>query len=136
MRQALVAPVLKSVVLGGILLAVGVIHARTTRHHHHHHRLVLHTTARPHAIYFSAWGDGDGHAGVVHVNLADSGLRPITFNTKASVSDGCRWLGTETLVPIDAHTYSYSYNETILDCDPDAMPALKTPRTGYVTVED
>jgi hypothetical protein len=136
MRHALVAPVTRSIVIAGILLAVGVIHARTTMHRHrcHHHRLSLHTTARPHSIYFSAWGDGDGHNGVV--NITRTSLHPITFKTRVSVSDGCRWLGTETLVPIDEHVYSYSYAETILDCDPDATPALKTPRTGYVTVDD
>jgi hypothetical protein len=134
MRQAFEAPVLRFTVIAGLLLATGLMLART-KHHHHHHRLALHTTARPRAIYFSAWGDGDGHNGVVRLHHTDA-LQPITFHTRASVNDGCRWLGTETLVPIDEHTYSYSYAETILDCDPDAKPAIKTPRIGYVTVED
>ena len=127
---------MKSIVIAAILLAVGVVATRATRHRHHWQRLALHTTARPHAIYFSAWGDGDGHAGIVHIKRTDGALHPIRFTTRASVSDGCRWLGTETLLPIDNRTYSYSYEETILDCDPDAKPALKTPRTGYVTIED
>ena len=66
----------------------------------------------------------------------DSQLHPITFYNRASIHDGCRWLGTETLTPIDSKTFYYDYSETVLECDPGATPFYKTPRTGLVTVED
>jgi hypothetical protein len=58
----------------------------------------------------------------------------MTFEIRASVSDGCRWLGVETLEPIDDKTYAYDYSEYILECDEGATPFLKTPRTGIVDV--
>jgi len=39
-------------------------------------------------------------------------------------------------MPIDNHRYFYRYDEKILECEPGADPYIKTPRTGFVTVED
>ena len=44
--------------------------------------------------------------------------------------------GPKTLIPIDAKTFSYDYSETILGCVDGAVPMIKTPRTGTVTLED
>ncbi|MBS1123670.1 MAG: hypothetical protein H6Q90_5898, partial [Deltaproteobacteria bacterium] len=95
------------------------------------HRLVLHAVDEPNAFYLSAWRDGD-----VKVQFDSTELQAITFKVRASVYDGCEWLGTETLVPIDANSFAYDYSETILSCAPDAVPLRKTPRTGLVTIED
>ena len=45
--------------------------------------------------------------------------------------------GIETFRPLDAKHFSYSYDEQLLRCDPDGDPShtLRTPRTGYVTVD-
>ena len=81
-------------------------------------------------MYLTAWEHGD-----VRINV-DGDLVPLTFQTRAEYVDHCRWLGTETLRPIGERRYAYSYSETLLDCDPGATPAIKTPRIGIVTVED
>ena len=92
------------------------------------HRLVLAAPDEPHAIYLSVFGDGD-----VTIASHDAGLEPLRFETRAYVSDGCRWLGIETLTPIDDAHYAYSYDEKILSCEPGATPCRKTPRGGVVT---
>jgi hypothetical protein len=129
MQQALASPLFRSLALGGLLLAL-TVGARAARPHHKHHRLVLHTYADPGAVYLTAWRNGD-----VAAPFEGDKLVPLTFNTVALVSDGCRWLGTETLEPIGKGRYAYRYQETILECVPDANPCIKTPRTGLVTVE-
>jgi hypothetical protein len=118
------------VAIGGLLLAL-TVGVRATRHHKHH--LALHTEWRPDALYLSAWSRGGAP---IELDLPGSSLVPVTFEMTAEVSDGCRWRGTERLVPIGAHRYSYRYDETILSCAPGAEPLQKTPRTGCVTVED
>jgi hypothetical protein len=87
----------------------------------------------PHTIYFSVFTEG----GDVTIATDVDGLVPLRFKTTANVTDGCRWLGTETLTPIDATHYAYSYEEEILSCVPGApfIPTIKTPRNGIVTVE-
>ncbi len=107
-----------------------------SRHHHHHahgdmkmHRLALDAPIEPNAIYLTAWEDGD-----VWMPLDPTLHQTITFTTRATISDGCRWMGTEILEPLDESHYSYSYDETILECAPDAVPYVKTPRVGLVTV--
>jgi hypothetical protein len=131
MRHALTTPMFGSVLVG-LALAAGGLYARTdSTDHRAEHRLVLHTYAEPNALYLSAWDHGD-----VRVTLDGSERKPLRFTVRASVSDGCRWLATETLEPIDQRTYSYRYEEKILECDADATPCRKTPRTGIVTVED
>lgn len=128
MQQALTSPVLRSVALGGILLAVTVslMGAAEPRAR----RLVLHAPSEPRALYLTAWIHGP-----VPVPFAGDELVPLTFTTRASVNDGCRWLATETLIPIGPARYHYSYEETLLECDPGATPCVETPRIGYVTVE-
>ena len=128
MLHALTTPVLKSVVLGGLLLGVGVGATRVMPTDHTS-RLVLHAPEAPNALYLSAWDHGD-----VRLDLGDQ-LQPLRFEIRASVSDGCRWLAIETLEPIDERTFAYDYSEYIVECDDDAIPAFKTPRTGLVLVE-
>jgi hypothetical protein len=129
MLQALTSSLCRPVAVGGLLLALTLAYGHSATNHHTR-RLVLHTVAEPDSIYLSAWRNGD-------VVLSDNPRVPSTliFTTRASVSDGCRWLGTETLEPI-GRSYLYRYEETILGCDEDAVPYRKTPRTGIVTVED
>src|SRR3954469_1650939 len=112
MQQALTSPVLRSAALGGVLLAMTVAVASTGSHKR---RLVLHTVSRPCAVYLTAWRHGD-----VELSTHGDKLEPLTFRTRAWVIDGCRWQGTETLVPISATRYSYRYDEQILKCEPDA----------------
>lgn len=128
MQQALTTPLFRSCVLGLALLSLGAA-ATTLRDDPVKRRLGLYAPEDKDAVYISAWRNGD-----VVVTFEDERLVPITFKTRASVTDGCRWLGIEKLVPLDSRTFSYDYSEVILDCDPGAKPALKTPRTGYVVV--
>lgn len=131
---AVTTPVFRSVVVGGLLLGLAVVaptfasqkSATLTSH-----RLVLHTVEEPSAIYLSAWRNGD-----VTVQLQHGELRPLTFRVRATIPDGCRWEGTETLVPIDEKSYSYSYDDRLLSC-PDGGEGnyRPTPRAGIVTVE-
>jgi len=98
----------------------------------HTQRLALHAPVNPHCIYITAWEDGD-----VSVKLDDAGPYRITFKNRATLRDTCVWEATETLIPIDKETYSYSYDEEMLYCAPGAEPMyVATPRTGFVTVED
>jgi hypothetical protein len=129
MQQALTSPVFRSIAVGGVLLVlaisqVGESKSTTGR------VLVLHARAEAGAVYLTAWRHGP-----VAMPFEGDELVPLTFTTRASVSDGCRWLATETLVPIGATRYSYRYDETLLECDPGSTPYEKTPRTGCVTVE-
>jgi len=52
--------------------------------------------------------------------------------------DGCDWKGIETFRPLDTTHYAYSYDEELLRCDADGDPShtLRTPRTGYVTIDE
>ena len=127
--QAIEVPVLKLAMVAAATLALGAL--MPAKHHHATtHRLVLHAPVREHAIYLSAWMNGDPE-----IPLDTNELRPIRFEMRAQVSDGCRWLGIETLVPTNAHRFAYSYQERILSCEPGSTPAYKTPRTGFVTIE-
>ena len=92
-------------------------------------RLELHAPVLANAIYLTAWDRGD-----VFVTLPDGKPHNMTFKTRAYISDGCEWLATEQLVPEGKDRYWYSYDEQILSCEPGAIPAIKTPRTGYATV--
>ena len=131
MQQALTTPLLRSVVLGTLLLSAGAIYAASTDHSVTH-RLVLHTVEEPGAIYLSEWKARD----VVKATFEDGELRPITFNMTADMFDGCRWRATETLVPIDSRSFLYDYSEVILGCVDGSVPMNKTPRSGTVTIEE
>lgn len=131
---AVTTPLFRSVVVGGLLLGLAVAApsfapaAETTNVNR---RLVLHTVWEPTAIYLSAWRNGD-----VNVQLESGELRPITFRVRATIPDGCRWEGTETLVPIDHRSFTYEYSERILSCPEGTESTYReTPRVGLVTVE-
>jgi len=128
MHHALTSPVYRSVAVAGLLLALSAARAATPQPTR---RLVLHAVDVPGDVYLSAWRHGD-----LRVAAHRGPLAPRTFHTRGWGGDGCRWLGTETLEPIDGRSYLYVYSETILDCDAGATPYLMTPRTGVVTVED
>ncbi len=130
--QAVEAPVLKLVLAGGVVVALAAF-ARPSHHHHARstHRLTLHAEAEPSAFYITPFADGS-----VTITRDDEHPAPITLHSTTHYIDGCDWMGIDTLVPVDAHTYSYSYDEQILSCEEGAIPAYKTPRTGYVTVDE
>jgi hypothetical protein len=122
----------RSIAIGALVLA-----ASGTYFHHNEptptiemHRLVLDAPVEPNAIYLTAWEDGD-----VTVPLDTADLHTLTFTTQAMIA-GCHWKATEVLEPIDARHFAYSYDETILSCEPDATVWYKTPRTGIVTIAE
>jgi hypothetical protein len=127
MHQALTSPVFRSLAIGSVVLGLSIAMAAKQPQGR---RLVLHARSAPHALYLTAWRHGD-----VKMPYDGDELVPLTFTTRASVNDGCRWMATETLVPVGPARYAYRYDETLLECDADATPCIKTPRTGYVTVE-
>lgn len=131
MQQALTSSVARAVVVGVVLLAGSLALSRGRADSHRQVRLVLHTVSEPDAVYLSWWRDGD-----VRVELEPGELPGMMFTCRAWVDDGCQWKGIETLEPIDARHYAYSYEEVTLRCHPGAVPYRKTPRTGIVTVED
>src|SRR5687768_3977093 len=130
---AVTTPLFRSVVLGGLLLGTAIVAPSFASQSSNltSHRLVLHTVEEPTAIYLSAWRNGD-----VNVQFENGELRPITFRVRATIPDGCRWEGTETLVPIDHRSFTYEYSERILSC-PDGTESTyrETPRVGIVTVQ-
>jgi hypothetical protein len=130
---AVTTPVFRSVVVGGLLLGLAVFAPSFASKDSQltSHRLVLHTVSEPTAIYLSAWRNGD-----VNVQFENGELRPITFRVRATIPDGCRWEGTETLVPIDHRSYTYEYNDRLLSCPDGGEGSYRpTPRVGIVTVE-
>jgi hypothetical protein len=137
LMQAVQSVGLRSAVAGLALLGGTVYGA--SRHHctrstesvQKMHRLALDAPVEPYAIYLTAWEDGD-----VWMQLDPSLHQTLTFSTRATISDGCRWLGTEVLEPLDDTHYAYSYDETILECAPDSVPYIKTPRVGIVTIAE
>lgn len=131
MQQALTSSIARAVVVGGLLLALSLALSRGHTDSHRQVRLVLHAVSKPNAVYLSWWRDGD-----VRVELEPGQLSGMMFTCRAWVDDGCQWKGIETLEPIDARHYAYSYEEVVLRCRPGAVPYHKTPRTGIVTVED
>jgi hypothetical protein len=132
MLHAVTTPLFFSVVLGGLLGGATLAATQLqTSDALSSKRLVLHAVDRPNSVYLSAFRDGD-----LHVELDGDHLSPLTFKTRAAVFDGCRWLGVESLTPLDHRSYSYRYDEYVLECDCGATPTAKTPRTGLVVVHD
>ncbi|HEU0034045.1 MAG TPA: hypothetical protein VFQ53_25635 [Kofleriaceae bacterium] len=128
---AVETPVVKMAAVAGLAiagaLAFGPSHAATE--HPLVQRLTLHAPIQPNAIYLTAWADGD-----IYVTTEDGRPHELTFEMKLFTNDGCQWLGTEHLTPIDDATYAYSYDEQMLSCEPGAIPQyIATPRTGLVT---
>lgn len=138
---AVQAPVYKSILLAGAALAV----AAFVHHPKHsppeapkHHRLTLHTETMKRAIYLTVFAENRierTECDLRTIDIASEG-ETLRFATRARIGDGCLWEGRERLVPIDAHSYAYSYDEQILSCEPGSIPAIKTPRTGIVTVDE
>jgi hypothetical protein len=133
-RQALVAlgprTLLPLTLVGGAAIALGAYfwpHAAATPSAY---RLVLHAPEMPGAFYVSAWNEGP-----VFANHDANDGRSIVYTRRSAEHDGCLWQGIERLIPVAEHAYRYSYQETILACQPDARPFMKTPRTGIVTTE-
>jgi hypothetical protein len=129
MLQAVEAPLLKMAAIAGAGLLVAAFAGTRAHDNGVVQRLELHAPEEPNALYLTAWSDGD-----IYVTLHDGRMKPMEFQTRAFINDGCEWLATETLVPDGGSRYAYSYDETILSCEPGATPARKTPRTGYVLV--
>lgn len=132
MQQALTTPLLKSVVLGTLLLSAGALYAAKTSPPPTH-RLVLHAVEQPGAVYLSEWKQGE-----VTAAFAIGEAQPIVFRSTADMYDGCRWRATETLIPIDDRTFAYDYSEVILSCSDGTRVSpllVPSPRTGIVTVE-
>ena len=129
MQQALTSSLGRSFAVAVAVAGLMVAFAPGSKPHKHH--LALHAVDQPGALYLTAWRNG-----TVSVPIKGDKLVPLRFSMKASINDGCRWEGIETLLPIDNHRYFYRYDEEILECEPGADPYLKTPRTGLVTVED
>ena len=131
---AVTTPLFRSVVVGGLILGATLVaptFASQSKPAMTSHRLVLHTVSEPAAIYLSAWRNGD-----VNVQFENGELRPITFKVRATIPDTCRWEGTETLIPIDDKSFSYSYEDRQLSCPEGVEPQYRpTPRVGIVTVE-
>lgn len=133
MQQALTSSVARAVFVGGLLLAASLALSRGHAGSHHQARLVLYAVSEPESFYLSWWREGD-----VRFEVQPGELRAMTLTCSAWLDDGCLWKGVETLVPIDARHYAYAYDEVIVRCGRDATPDkyYKTPRTGFVTVED
>jgi hypothetical protein len=129
MQQALTSPVFRSIAVGGVLLGLAISQVGETKSTKER-VLVLHARSEPGAVYLTAWLHGP-----VAMPFEGDELVPLRFTTRASVSDGCRWQATETLVPVGPTRYAYRYDETLLSCEPGSTPYRKTPRTGCVTVE-
>ena len=126
--HALSSPLLKSLFVGGALLGVGIGVKVATPDGS---RLVLDAPKECGAIYLTRFDDGD-----IRMKLGTR-LQPMTFTNAARLDDGCRWVGIETLVPIDNKTFQYFYDEEMLGCEDGAVPRYReTPRRGLVHIID
>jgi len=126
MLQAVEAGVLKLTAIAGAALMIGAYAA--PRDPSVVQRLELQAPKRPHAIYETAWENGD-----VRITLPDGKPAPRTFQ-KRSFHWGCEWLSVETITPDGPGRYFYTYDEEKLWCAEDAPPSIATPRTGYAFV--
>ena len=128
MLHAVEAPVLKLAAVAGAALLVGAF--ATPRDHRVVQQLELHAPQRAHAIYESAWNDGD-----IRITLPDGKAKPRVFYTR-SFHWGCEWLTIETIRPDGADRYYYTYDEEKLSCVENAPTSWATPRVGYAYVVD
>ena len=132
MLQAIEAPVLKLAAVAGLGLAMTAM----VPHHKHHeraitpHHLTLHAPINPHATYWTVFANGP-----VDLMLPDGVFQ---IEVTGHYIDGCDWKGIETFTPINEHRYAYSYDEQLISCDPDgdASYTIRTPRTGYVSIDE
>jgi len=129
MLQAHVSSAFRSFAIASLLLALSVAGVGAVKSRHTGF-WVLHAVAQPNAIYLSIFGQGEEH-------VAFDGKRGArTFTTTLWAPDDCQWRSTEKLVPAGERRYYYSYDETLLRCRAGAVPFIKTPRTGVVTLEE
>jgi len=127
--DALQTPVFKTFALAAMIAAVGAGSLAANDDPSVKLRLALDAEVIPSAIYLTAWRDGD-----ITVNFPTGKVTPLTFRSYATLSDGCKWVGTETLTPITTTSFAYDYTEVILGCDPGPSMYYKTPRSGTVHV--
>lgn len=131
MLQAIEAPVLKLAAVAGVaLLASAFIphhsHREAAKHAHH---LTLHAPINPSATYWTVFENGP-----VDMMLPDGVFQ---IEVTGRYIDGCDWKGIETFTPVNDHRYSYTYDEELVGCGPDGDPSntIKTPRAGYVSID-
>jgi hypothetical protein len=132
MLQAIEAPVLKLAAVAGALLAVTAFvphHAHDAQAKRPHH-LTLHAPVNPNATYWTVFGNGP-----VDLMLPDGEFQ---IEVTGHYIDGCDWKGIETFTPVSEHRYAYTYDEALVTCgaDGDASYTIKTPRAGYVSVDE
>lgn len=130
MLQATTVPVLRSMVIGGALLAAVTAGVLATSHKCERvtRRLSLHAPVNPKFVYITAWYRGD-----VLLRGPSGALQPLTLETRGTAF-GCELAGHETLIPLDERSYAYDYRETVIACPEGIEAPIKTPRTGVVTV--
>ena len=132
MLQALEAPVLKLAAVAGVALLASAL----VPHHSHHeaakrpHHLTLHAPINPHATYWTVFDNGP-----VDMMLPDGVFQ---IEVTGRYIDGCDWKGIETFTPVNEHRYRYTYDEELVGCGPDGDPSytIRTPRAGYVSVDE
>lgn len=128
MFHAIQSPLFKMIAAGAAALSLTAMLAHP--HVMPSHHLSLHAPVHKGYLYLTAWEHGDV------VLRYDHAPAKITLTQEAWINDGCKWRGTETLVPVDDHTFAYHYEETILSCVAGATPCIKTPRAGFVAVDE
>lgn len=132
MLHALEAPVLKLAAVAGVALLASAF----VPHHAHHeqakrpHHLTLHAPVNPHATYWTVFDNGP-----VDMMLPDGVFQ---IEVTGRFVDGCDWKGIETFTPMNEHRYRYTYAEELVGCGPDGDPSytIKTPRAGYVSIDE
>jgi hypothetical protein len=133
MLQAIEAPVLKLAAVAGVALAVSAFvphHHSPEAHVARPHHLTLHAPVNPNATYWTVFDNGP-----VDLMLPEGVFQ---IEVTGRYIDGCDWKGIETFTPVNEHRYAYSYDEELVSCGPDgdASYTIKTPRAGYVTVDE
>jgi hypothetical protein len=95
------------------------------------YQLVLNADREPYELeYFgSQWSNGPV---LLDHNAADG--RRVQFVHRFPFVDGCWWESTETLVPMNATQYRYTYTDRIVSCNEDANEGIPSTRTGTVNV--
>jgi hypothetical protein len=134
MLHAVQAPLLKLIAVGAVGTAAiaGFGGSKCSKGEVTQH-LVLHAPKKAHAIYMTAFNENNEAT----VTVKEAGAYRITFQTRATLPDSCRWIATEVLTPINDSQYEYSYDEEMLSCDEGAEPMyVATPRSGVVYVAD
>ena len=94
------------------------------------YRLEIHVPEQA-GIYFTAWADGDAIA-----DHDGSDNKVVVYHRYFVWYDGCVWTSTETLTPVAADQYKYSYRERPTEC-PKGLTGdvnAETPREGTVSV--